>query len=85
MLFQSYGSSGMTIIDELTDMALRVCEKSRQGGQMHLARGASLLTPSGKVYCGCDVYSRVGDPNGISAERSAIIAAVADGISKFEV
>lgn len=75
----------MTILDELTDMALRVCEKSRLGGQKHIARSAALLTPSGKVFCGCDVYSKVGDPNGISAERSAITSAVADGISKFEV
>ena len=79
----SYGASGMTILEELTDLALRVCENGRLSGQKHHSRGSALLTGTGKVYTGCDVYVREGDPNGVSAERAALLAAVADGASVF--
>lgn len=40
----------MTILEELIDLALRSCEKSRSAGQKyHQARGCALLTSSGKV------------------------------------
>ena len=80
---ESYGASGMTILEELTDLSLRVCENGRIAGQKHHSRGAALLTSNGKVYSGCDVYLSDRDPNGISAERSAVTAAVADGSSVF--
>ena len=79
----SIGASGMTILEELTDLALQVCENGRTAGQKHHSRGAALLTGSGKVYTGCDVYVREGDPNGVSAERAALLAAVADGAAVF--
>lgn len=75
----------MTILEELIDLALHSCENGRTAGQKHHARGAALLAPSGKVYSGCDVYVREGDPNGVSAERAAILMAVADGAEAFEV
>lgn len=80
---ESYGASGMTILEELTDLSLRVCENGRTAGQKHHSRGAALLTSNGKVYSGCDVYLSDRDPNGISAERSAVTSAVADGSSVF--
>lgn len=41
----------MTILEELIDIALRACEKSRQSGKQkyHHARGVALLTASGQV------------------------------------
>lgn len=80
---ESHGASGMTILEELTDVSLKVCENGRAAGQKHNSRGAALLTSNGKVYSGCDVYLKDRDPNGISAERSAVMAAVADGSSAF--
>ena len=80
---ESYGASGMTILEELTDLSLRVCENGRKAGQKHHSRGAALLTSNGKVYSGCDVSFEDYDPNGISAERAAVTAAVADGSSVF--
>ena len=46
----------MTILEELIDTALGVCENGRASGQQHHARGAALLTAEGRVYTGCDVY-----------------------------
>lgn len=41
----------MTILEELIDLALKSCEKSRAAGQKyHQIRGCALLTSSGKVY-----------------------------------
>ena len=81
---ESFGASGMTILEELTDLALKVCENGRAVHQKHHSRGAALLTSNGKVYSGCDVYVRVGDPNGITAERGAVLAAIADGAAGFQ-
>lgn len=40
----------MTILEELIDVALKCCEKSRLSGlKFHHARGCALLTSSGKV------------------------------------
>lgn len=40
----------MTILEELIDLALKSCEKSRTAGQKyHKIRGCALLTSSGKV------------------------------------
>ena len=81
---QSYGPSGMSVLDELTDMALTACEKGRTAGQKHHARGAALLSQSGKIYTGCDVRVKSdGGNNGVSAERACVLAAVADGESVF--
>jgi cytidine deaminase len=79
---ESYGASGMTILEELMDLSLRVCENGRIAGQKHNSRGAALLTSNGKVYSGCDINLE-GNTLGISAERAAVIAAVADGSSVF--
>ena len=75
----------MTILEELIDAALGVCENGRAAGQKHHSRGAALLTSDGRVYTGCDVYmpDTIGAV-GISAERAAILSAVADGASKFD-
>lgn len=83
----------MTVLEELIDAALNVCEKSRQTAsqqQSHAhSRSAVLLTCTGKTYVGCDVHiasnSTLGDAHGVSAERAAFLAAVADGAAKFDV
>ena len=80
---ESHGASGMTILEELIDVSLKVCENGRLAGQKHNSRGAALLTSNGKVYTGCDIYLTDKDPNAISAERCAVMAAVADGSSAF--
>lgn len=91
---QAIGQSGMTVLEELIDAALNVCEKSRQTAlqqQTHThSRSAVVLTSTGKTYTGCDVHiaSASGVPSeshGVSAERAAILAAVADGAGKFDV
>lgn len=48
----------MTVIDELTDLALQLCETARQsdGPTPVHSRGATLLSVNGKVYTGADVY-----------------------------
>ena len=75
----------MTILEELIDVAFKACENGRLAGQKHHSRGASLLQSNGRVYCGCDIYTRDDDPNAIVAERSAVTAAISDGAAKFEV
>jgi len=82
---QSYGPSGMTVLDELTDMALTACEKGREAGQRHHARGAALLSQTGKIYTGCDVHVKDtgAGSSGVSAERACVLAAIADGESVF--
>lgn len=77
----------MTILEELTDVAFKSCENGRNSGQKHMARGAALLSSTGKVYSGCDVYV---DNAGtryqeISAEKASLLAAVADGCPKVDV
>lgn len=84
----------MTVLEELIDAALNVCEKSRQSAhqqQSHThSRSAVVLASTGKTYTGCDVHiaSATGgseSAHGVSAERAAFLAAVADGASKFDV
>ena len=90
---EAIGQSGMTVLEELIDAALNVCEKSRQTAsqqQSHThSRSAVLLTCTGKTYAGCDVHiasnSTLGDNHGVSAERAAFLEAVADGAQKFDV
>jgi cytidine deaminase len=83
----------MTVLEELIDAALSVCEKSRatasQQQSHNHARSAVLLSVSGKTYTGCDVHiasnSANAEAHGVSAERAALLAAVADGSNKFDV
>jgi cytidine deaminase len=90
---QAIGQSGMTVLEELIDAALSVCEKSRSAAtQQHAhshSRSAVLLSTSGKTYTGCDVHIVApgvnSEAHGVSAERAAFLAAVADGASKFDV
>lgn len=51
VVLQAFGESGMTILEELIDIALKACEKSRGADcqKHHHARGAALLSTSGKV------------------------------------
>ena len=84
---QSTGASGMTVLEELIDVAFRACEKGRQAGQQKHARGAALLCADGRVFSGCDVSSpheNAASLHAITAERVAVLAAVSDGVSKFE-
>lgn len=75
----------MTIMEELVDAALKVCENSRVAGQKSRSRGAVLLCSNGKTYTGCDVKLNGGEALGVSAERAAVLAAIADGANKFDV
>jgi cytidine deaminase len=84
----------MTVLEELIDCALQVCEKSRNSGlQMHNhSRAAVLLSKSGRTYTGCDVHLNLhnsspstSEANGVTAERASFLAAVADGASEFDV
>jgi cytidine deaminase len=75
----------MTVLEELIEHALTICENSRASGQKNNARGAVLLTSGGRVYTGCDVVIHGIESQNISAERAAILAAVADGSSEFNV
>lgn len=84
----------MTVLEELIDAALNVCEKSRQSAHQQQAhthsRSAVALTSTGKTYTGCDVHiasvsGASESSHGVSAERAAILAAVADGAAKFDV
>lgn len=74
----------MTILEELIDAALSICQNSRSAGLRSSARGAIVLTDNGKTYQGCDVQIPGNEAHGVSAERAAVLAAVADGSSKFE-
>jgi hypothetical protein len=84
---ESIGASGMTILEELVEAALKVCVNSRAvSGVKSRARGAVLLTHSGKTYNGCDVRMSGSDSVlGVGAERAALLSAVADGASRFDV
>lgn len=53
---ESYGSSGMSILDELIDKALQACEKGFSSIDQQ-SRGACVLAADGKVYTGCDVHT----------------------------
>lgn len=83
----------MTVLEELIDAALSVCEKSRASSaqqQTHThSRSAVVLSATGKTFTGCDVHLTAAGVNaeahGVSAERAAFLAAVADGASKFDV
>jgi cytidine deaminase len=81
----------MTILEELIELGLKACENGRnalvqQPLQSRVPiRGAALLAPHGKVFTGCDVLIGDAEANGICAERSAILSAVAEGIRNFEV
>ena len=83
----------MTVLEELIDAALNVCEKSRHSAlqqQTHAhSRSAVVLTSTGKTYTGCDVHiasaNGSAETHGVSAERAAFLAAVADGAAKFDV
>ena len=79
---ESVGSSGMTVLEELIDIALRASEHA-VGNQM--SRGAAVLSSTGDVYTGCEIYMKGYDQNGIiSAEKSAVVSALADGVNKFQ-
>lgn len=76
----------MTILEELIDAAMKICENSRAAGQLQASKAAALLSTTGKVYVGCDVrLPSSNDSQSISAERAAFLSAIADGASKFEV
>lgn len=75
----------MTVLEELIDAGMRICENARAAGQRTLSRAAVLLSASGKSYVGCDVKLPNSDIQSVSAERAAFLSAVADGASQFEV
>lgn len=74
----------MTILEELIDIGLKACENSRNAGQRQHSRAAVLLSSGGKTYSGCEI-SFPGDPNFVSAEKAAFLAAASDGSTTFEV
>ena len=85
---ESIGASGMTILEELIDIAFKTCENGRASGLKHHARGSALLSSTGKVYSGCDILINRNTAStttiSVTAERSSILAAVADGSKGFD-
>ena len=86
----------MTVLEELIDAAMNVCEKSRSSSLQQQSpshsRSAVLLSSTGRTYTGCDVHIAAANgstdsaaQHGVSAERAAFLAAVADGAAKFDV
>ncbi len=76
----------MTVLEELIESALKVCESSHNlVDDKKMARAAVALGKNGKTYCGCDVHSQNREIQGVSAERACILSAVADGNAEFEV
>ena len=58
-------------------VCIQACERGTSD------RGACLLTPDGKVFSGCDVFTS-SPHDGLTAERAAVLAAVAEGYNKFD-
>ena len=76
----------MTVLEELVDAALKVCGNSHTlVDNKRFARSAIALGKNGKTYSGCDVHYSNREIQGVSAERAAILSAVADGNGEFEV
>ena len=48
-------------------------------------RSAVLLSSNGRTFVGCDVQFENKELSGVSAERTAFLSALADGINTFEV
>jgi len=82
---QSYGVSGMTVLEEMIDAGLRICENSRKTSKCQHARSAVLLSSAGKIYVGCDAkIPNLDNGGGTTAEKTAFLSAVADGSNSFE-
>jgi cytidine deaminase len=75
----------MTVLEELIDMALKVCERISTISGSNKLRSAVILGKNGKAYHGCDLALNTKEVQGISGERAAILNAVADGVTEFEV
>lgn len=76
----------MTVLEELIEAALKVCENSRTlVDDRKFARAAVTLGKNGKTYYGCDVHYQNREIQGVSAERASVLSAVADGSGEFEV
>jgi len=63
---EGYGDSGMTVLEELIDIAFQLCEKQSKIGQDKKSgpkanaietRAAALLASDGRVYTGVDVFA----------------------------
>ena len=76
----------MTILEELIDLGLRTCESRRDIdiNKDEVSRSAVVLGSNGKTYVGCDMLVP-GDALPIGGEKSALLAAIADGTMTFEV
>jgi len=76
----------MTVLEEMIDTGLRICENSRKTNQNQHARSAVLVSSNGKIYVGCDAkLPNMDNFGGTSAEKTAFLSAVADGSNAFEV
>ena len=74
----------MTILEELIDAALNTCENQRHSHHHDHSRAAVVLSTAGKMYVGCDMMVP-GDQLPVAAEKSALLTAVAEGSTSFEV
>ena len=80
---ESVGATGMTVLEELIDIALRSAENSGiQSTESIVSRGAALLCSTGDVYTGCDIFIKGvsnHETNGIIFNNEATIE-----VGKFE-
>lgn len=76
----------MTVLEEMVDTGLRICENSRKTSKNQHARSAVLVSSAGKLYIGCDArLPNMEIAGGSTAEKTAFLSAVADGSNTFEV
>jgi len=77
---QSYGKTGMTVLEELIEAALQACDNARKTcPNMGAYYGAALLTKQGRAYTGCSLESTTNPLLNVTAERTAILKAISDG------
>lgn len=75
----------MTVLEEIVDLALRVCLNSHNFVQhRRFARAAVLLSETGTTFSGFDINNQQ-NMDGVRAERAAISSALASGCRQIRV
>jgi hypothetical protein len=77
----AYTSSGGSKLEHLIEAAFDAQDKA-QPGNLGRRQGASLLSTTGKLYTGCNIETA---GTSVCAERTALLKAVSEGDTVFEV